>query len=1307
MTIYSNKEVSPSPRGKPMRFLSLKSKMTVTVFLMVAVLMSSLAFFTYGYFEGQFKRLIFDQQFTLVSSLAAEVDDKLVNSSALLQETAKRMPSDAWGDPDKAQRFIDGCRETLSVFDDGLFFLSPAGKLIAHTPHDPDLRGKDYSFREYYRQTVATGRPHISIPFRTTRQHRDPAVMFTVPLFSADGKLAGILVGSFDLLHNNFLGKIAKTRVGKTGYFYLSTLDRVLVVHPDSSRILEKVAVGKNLGLEMGLQGFEGSTENLTSLGVRGITSVKRLKNTNWIMGAHYPFDEAYAPVYAMKKYLVGALMGAILLSVLVVRIVMVYLTAPLLRFIRHVAELHDKSGEEKSFRDAPSDEIGTLAGTFNKMVERLEKEEAELKRSKELYQLVADFSTDMAIWRYSDGTMAYVSPHCIDITGYTDSEFYADPGLIDRIIHPDDRKLWVEHQESVGTDIQVASLEFRIVTKTNEVRWVSHFCRFVQDETGELLGVRGSFSDISAKKMALEAVIAQKNFAENLINNATAPIFVLDSRHRIIFWNKACEELTGFAAEEMIGADRQWEPFYRDRRPTLADVIIDSREADLSELYAKFSPSHLARKGIQAEGCYLGLGGKDRYIFFDAAPIRNADGELVAAIETLHDITDRKIAEDNVVLLKDFYLTLFEEFPALIWRSGTDAKCNYFNKTWLQFTGRALEEELGDGWAEGVHPDDLERCVSRYLQAFHGREPFSMEYRLRRHDGEYRWIVDMGRPFLEPDCSFAGYVGACYDITDRLRAADSLRKLSLAVEQSPTSIVITDLAGRIEYVNSQFTEITGYSTEEAVGQTPRIQKSGLHSPAFYREMWETITSGNEWRGELRNRKKSGELYWENAIITPISDGEGVVSHFLANKEDITARKRAEDELHKNQQELVQQHEQLSILFTEVEFAKKEWEQTFDCIGDLVILTDSDGRIRRCNRPVAELAGLSYHEVLAREWRSIILTPEMEKIRFTEEGGELFHRPTERWFYCAIYPFRQKNGTEMSGSVVTLHDTTELKKVSEALEKAYGELKTTQVQMLQREKMASIGQLAAGVAHEINNPIGFIMSNLGTLGKYLERIRRFISAQDEIISELEGEEVARRRDLTKKTLKIDYILKDIDSLVSESLDGAERVKMIVQDLKSFSRVDEAEMKMVDLRECLDSTINIVWNELKYKATLKKEYGDVPPLRCNPQQLNQVFMNLLVNAGHAIENQGEIGVRTCQEGENAVIAISDTGCGITEDIAARIFEPFFTTKEVGKGTGLGLSISYDIVKKHNGEISVKSEQGRGTTFTVRIPVQERR
>lgn len=267
----------------------------------------------------------------------------------------------------------------------------------------------------------------------------------------------------------------------------------------------------------------------------------------------------------------------------------------------------------------------------------------------------------------------------------------------------------------------------------------------------------------------------------------------------------------------------------------------------------------------------------------------------------------------------------------------------------------------------------------------------------------------------------------------------------------------------------------------------------------------------------------------------------------------------------------------------------------------------------------------------------------------------------------------------------------------------YAELKAAQAQMLQREKMASIGQLAAGVAHEINNPIGFINSNLGTLDKYVGRMVDFIQVQEGALSSCASQEVVTAIAGQRKKLKLDYVIEDSRKLIEESLDGTDRVRKIVQNLKSFSRVDESEYKHANLNDCLESTLNIVWNELKYKATVEREYGELPETRCYPQQLNQVFMNLLVNAGHAIEGQGTITIRSWVEGTDIFIAINDTGSGIPEDLRTRIFEPFFTTKEVGKGTGLGLSISYDIVRKHGGEILLDSVVGEGTTFTVRLPV----
>lgn len=281
-----------------------------------------------------------------------------------------------------------------------------------------------------------------------------------------------------------------------------------------------------------------------------------------------------------------------------------------------------------------------------------------------------------------------------------------------------------------------------------------------------------------------------------------------------------------------------------------------------------------------------------------------------------------------------------------------------------------------------------------------------------------------------------------------------------------------------------------------------------------------------------------------------------------------------------------------------------------------------------------------------------------------------------------------------------------LESQNKELQRAYADLKTSQSQMLQQEKMATVGQLAAGVAHEINNPLGFIISNIKSLQKYIARMLEYVKAQDEFIVP-NGDTVAPQPEAIaelKKKMKIDYITSDVQDLIMESLDGAERVRAIVQNLKSFSRVDQSARQSVNMNDCLESTINVIWNELKYKTTVKRDYGELVETVCYPQQLSQVFLNLLVNASQAIVDQGEITLKTRVRDDKILVFIADTGTGIPPDQINRVFEPFFTTKKVGQGTGLGLSICYDIVvKNHNGDISVRSKEGKGTVFTIQLPV----
>jgi len=280
-----------------------------------------------------------------------------------------------------------------------------------------------------------------------------------------------------------------------------------------------------------------------------------------------------------------------------------------------------------------------------------------------------------------------------------------------------------------------------------------------------------------------------------------------------------------------------------------------------------------------------------------------------------------------------------------------------------------------------------------------------------------------------------------------------------------------------------------------------------------------------------------------------------------------------------------------------------------------------------------------------------------------------------------------------------------LRKEKEEQEQLVQQLQDAQAQLLQSEKMASIGQLAAGVAHEINNPVGYINSNIGSLRQALDDLFKLLDHYEQAEDKLSDEQTRQRIQAVKQEVDLDFLKEDLKNLIDESQEGVTRVKQIVQDLKEFAHVEEDEWQWADLHHGLNSTLNIVNNEIKYRAEVVKDYGDIPEVECIISQLNQVFMNLLVNAAHAIDERGTITIRTGTEGDHVWVSVEDTGKGMDAATQQKIFDPFFTTKGVGKGTGLGLSLSYTIIQKHNGSISVESEPGKGTTFRIRLPIAQ--
>ncbi len=628
---------------------------------------------------------------------------------------------------------------------------------------------------------------------------------------------------------------------------------------------------------------------------------------------------------------------------------------------------------------------------------------------------------------------------------------------------------------------------------------------------------------------------------------------------------------------------------------------------------------------------------------------------------------------------------------------------------------------------------------------------------------------------------------------------------------------------------NSAFFELYGYTPDEVKGRTCHELTHGLTEKCAgtgHLCPLDLETTGGERRTvEHVHFGRNGHETFVEVVVFPIHDTNGETKQYVHVTRDITDRKKNDRKFEEHRQKLHKQNEELSSLLAVIEKAKKEWERTNDCMGEMVLLCDGAGRITRCNQAFAKFAGQPYGAIIGKSALPLLARFGLALDDLTTSGVEFQHLESSRWFIYDCYPYSERDEKSSGDLVITIKDISRQKDAEnqlrlrneeigqhrEKLQKAYDgisklilrvaeeenfsirhtnpnlqichqikkcqrttcpcygsepqrcwqvagtfcrgevqgefaqkyrdctvcevyksaasdpifmigeefnnmmqilegkntelqgayeQLKNTHAQMLQQEKMASIGQLAAGVAHEINNPMGFITSNLGTMEKYLDRLGEFLATEGKALELLGGDQAVAT---LKKKLKIDFALEDSRDLLRESLDGAHRVREIVQNLKSFSRVDEAQTKAADINDCLETTLKVIWNELKYKVTLHKQYGTLPPLSCRPQQLNQVFMNLLVNGAQAIEEQGEITIRTWEETGCIKVAISDTGKGIDSEALNKIFEPFFTTKPVGKGTGLGLSICYDIVKAHGGRIDVESTPGMGSTFTVVLPL----
>ncbi|HEX7639046.1 MAG TPA: PAS domain S-box protein [Burkholderiaceae bacterium] len=649
----------------------------------------------------------------------------------------------------------------------------------------------------------------------------------------------------------------------------------------------------------------------------------------------------------------------------------------------------------------------------------------------------------------------------------------------------------------------------------------------------------------------------------------------------------------------------------------------------------------------------------------------------------------------------------------------------------------------LQDERLRTMRPEDLVTEELRAKMADYGQsclhrdpQPAATEMTLRTASGEERYVELTARRI--DIAGQATVLSTCQDLSDIRHVQTSLLNMSQVLNQildsDPVATFVVDAEHRVTHWNRACEQLTGHDWWDMQGVTekgvifygkPRPLLCDLIVDGARPEALETFYGGQIRPSKLSEGAFEGEAFftqfgeaglWLSFTAAPLRNSSGQVVGAIETLQDVTQRRNAEEELmrHRNQLEILVDERTAELASTHREL------QGFLENASVGILTAAHGRIVRHNKKFAEMflqegqvavgrpMSDFFQSVADYEQLTATAFPTLAESRpFQHEM--MLRRDDGRQLWTQMIGYVSSAEDPSAGAWWLLQDRSEVRRAQDALESNYERLKETnhrleeaQNQLLQSEKMASIGQLAAGVAHEINNPIGFVNSNLNSLKRYVEDLLRLVADYQAAEAVLPAPERARLQE-TKQEIDLEYMLEDVPMLLSESADGLGRVKRIVQDLKDFSRVDNCDLAEADLNAGLDSTLNVVFNEVKYKADVVKQYGQLPPVRCIAAQLNQVFMNFIVNAAHAIETRGTITLSSGHCGEWVWVEVADTGSGMSPEVQRRIFEPFFTTKPVGKGTGLGLSLSFSIVQKHGGCIRVRSAPGQGSAFRVWVPV----
>ena len=858
------------------------------------------------------------------------------------------------------------------------------------------------------------------------------------------------------------------------------------------------------------------------------------------------------------------------------------------------------------------------------------------------------------------NGLMVRVNQAECDLLGLSPSDMIGKP--VWDFIAPEERE---ESRESVRRKFAEGRVrppyERRYSVPSGDERIFQIHERLITQSDGEVTGIRTAMLDLTAAHESQRKI----EFQAGLLEQVGDAIVTLDRDNKVIYANGAAERLFGMPTDAALG---------KDYRSLVSAELTDEERAAILAI--------VSRQGLWSGEITVAKRSGERMVLdVSDSALRDQNGDVQGIVAIIRDITKRKQAEE-ALHATEVRLTLAQSAISMgnfeVDLKTETCRCS---ARFLRLFGISdpREELTHQEWISFIHPEDRDRVVAEVAASIQGRGALDRQYRVVWPDGTVHWLHSKTRVMLDADNQPAKLIGVDFDITEHKAAEDKLRILSDAVEQSPVSIVITDLEGNIEYVNPKTTDITGYTFEELRGKNPRMLKSGHTSEEEYGKLWATIPTG-EWRGTFHNKKKNGELFWEAARIRPILDASGKPTHYLAVKEDITARKLAEDKI--------------------------AWLASFpeQNPNPVVEIEVPGGVVCYVNPAAGDLFPDLQQQGLAHAWLAGL---EQLAEALTRTNGNVASRDVivgGRYWARTVHYLPEARRLRVYAT-----DITERKRAEEALRQSESQLRLAQ-------KLESIGQLAAGIAHEINTPIQYIGDNAKFLDEAFRDLVRFVEPQRELASALRNPDQTDFVTALERAVEhvdVDYLRNEIPKAIEHLLEGVAQVARIVRAMKEFSHPGPVEKAPVNINRAIESTILVCKSEWKYVAGLTTDFDpELPPVPCVASEFNQVILNLIVNAAHAIgdvvrdsNQKGSIRISTRRDDGWVEVRVSDTGAGIPEDIRTKIFTPFFTTKEVGKGTGQGLAISHSvIVRKHQGTIHFESEVGVGTTFVIRLPLK---